>query len=97
MVRGLGVYAPMALLPDVIIEKLREKYDPDIYRTSIMIMKLVGGGVINSRFWIDTSPDLSAPRSSAMVDVLADELTEGEQAVIDTVLKIGAVSAMKKI
>ena len=97
MLRGLGVYAPMALLPGIIIEKMRAKYDPDIYRTSIMVMKMVSGNMVKYRFWIDKDPEKLAPRELVIIEVMADELTEGEQAVIDTVLKIGATTALKKI
>jgi len=97
VVKGLGVYAPMALLPGIIIDKVREKYDPDIYRTSIMILKLVSDDLTKYRFWIDKNPSTLSPRELAMVEVMANELTEGEQAVIDTVLKIAATAALKKV
>lgn len=97
MLRGLGVYAPMALLPGIIIDKMREKYEPDIYRTSIMVMKMASGDMVKYRFWIDKDPEKLAPRELVIIEVMADELTEGEQAVIDTVLKIGATTALKKI
>ncbi|MBR5683588.1 MAG: hypothetical protein IKW96_10020 [Ruminococcus sp.] len=97
MVKGLGVYAPMALLPTIIIDKVREKYEPDIYRTSIMILKLVSGDLVKYRFWVDKTPDILPMRELAIVEVMAQELTEGEQAVIDTVLKIAATAALKKV
>ncbi|MBO4524366.1 hypothetical protein [Ruminococcus sp.] len=97
MVKGLGVYAPMALLPGIIIDKVREKYEPDIYKTSIMILKLVSGELTKYRFWIDKDPNALSSRNLAIVEVMANELTDGEQAVIDTVLKIAATSALKKV
>lgn len=87
----------MALLPGIIIDKMREKYEPDIYRTSIMVMKMASGDMVKYRFWIDKDPEKLAPRELVIIEVMADELTEGEQAVIDTVLKIGATTALKKI
>lgn len=96
MTRGLGVYAPMALLPNIIIEKLREKCEPDIYRTSCLMLKAVSDGNIIYRFEISGSTKAAVLRGTA-IEVAACELTEGEQTVIDTIIKITATSALKKI
>ena len=97
MIRGLGVYAPMALLPGIIIDKIRQKCNPDIYRTSCMILKMVCGDNVKYRFWIDRSPEAMTYHDIVVVEVSADELTSGEPTVIDTVLKVGASSAIKEI
>ena len=96
MMRGLGVYAPMVLLPGIIIEKLREKCDPDIYRTNCLMMKTVSEDSIRYKFEITVSSETDMLRKIVVI-VPASELTEAEQTVIDTIIKITAASALKKI
>ena len=97
MIKGLGVYVPMALLPSRIINELRRRYDPDIYRTSCMILKIVNAEETKYRFWIERAPEPNEYNRLGAAEFMADDLTIGEQTVVDTVLKVGAAAAIKEV